>query len=117
MKMNETNESFPRNTLRQAELALQGWKELMKELTVPNMSSDDFEKKIKYATEKVELAERLKAERSEAVKVRNESLKDVWDLTKRIRNAAKATFGDSSKKIEKFGGKASRKRYRNRQDY
>jgi len=114
--MKEANESFPRNTIRQAELALQGWKELQKELNVPNMSMEDFEKKISFATEKLDLAERLKIERSEAVKQRNESLKVVWDLTKRIRNAAKATFGDSSKKIEKFGGKSSRKRTRRSQE-
>ena len=118
MMMKEANESFPRNTLRQAELALQGWKELQNELNVPNMSMDDFEKKIALATEKVDLAERLKIERSEAVKIRNETLKDVWDLTKRIRNSAKATYGDSSEKIVKFGGKASRKRgRRNQEDY
>ena len=114
--MKGANESFPRNTLRQAEMALQGWKELKGELLVPNMSIEEFEKQISDATEKVELAERLKIERSEAVKVRNESLKVVWDLTKRVRNAAKATFGDSSEKIEKFGGKASRKRLRKSQD-
>jgi hypothetical protein len=114
--MRETVESFPRNTLRQAELALQGWIKMAKQLNVPNLSIDDFEEKIKYATDKVDLAERLKEERSNAVKVRNESLKDVWDLTKRIRNAAKATFGDSSPEIEKFGGKASRQRSRERYD-
>ncbi|OQX95611.1 hypothetical protein B6I21_04510, partial [candidate division KSB1 bacterium 4572_119] len=108
--MKEANESFPRNTLRQAELALQGWKDLKGDLLVPNMEIAEFQKKIAHATEKVDLAERLKIERSEAVKVRNESLKVVWDLTKRVRNAAKATFGDSSEKIEKFGGKSSRKR-------
>ncbi len=57
-------------------------------------------------------AEQLKEERSKAVQVRNDSLKDVWDLTKRIRNAAKATFGDSSEQIEKFGGKTTRQRVR-----
>ncbi len=115
--MRETSDSFPRNTLRQAELALQGWKELSNQLNVPNLSIEDFEKKIKYTTEKVDLAEKLKEERSRAVKVRNESLKDVWDLTKRIRNAAKATFGDSSAEIEKFGGKSSRQRLRSEHDY
>jgi len=108
--MKETSDSFPRNTLRQAELALQGWKELFKQLNVPNLTIDAFDEKIKYATEMVDLAERLKEERSKAVQTRNDSLKDVWDLTKRIRNAAKATFGDSSKEIEKFGGKSSRQR-------
>ena len=97
--MRETSDSFPRNTIRQAELALQGWKELSGHLNVPNLSIQDFEEKIKHATEKVDLAEKLKEERSRAVKVRNDSLKDVWDLTKRIRNAAKATFGDNSAEI------------------
>lgn len=112
--MKETLESFPRNTLRQAELALQGWKELFDQLNVPNLTIEAFEQKIKFAAEKVELAEKLKQERSKAVKVRNESLKDVWDLTKRIRNAAKATFGDNSTKIEKFGGKITRQRVKSR---
>ena len=114
--MRETSDSFPRNTLRQAELARDGWKALMDELHVPNLTLDEFEKQISNATDKVELAERLKEERSEAVKTRNETLKDVWDLTKRIRNAAKATFGDNSKEIEKFGGKPTRIRARNQGD-
>ncbi len=115
--MRETSDSFPRNTLRQAEIALHGWKELFKQLNVPNLTIEAFTEKIKFATDKVDLAERLKEERSNAVKVRNESLKDVWDLTKRIRNAAKATFGDSSEEVEKFGGKSSRQRARIRDEY
>ena len=114
--MRQTSDSFPRNTIRQAELALRGWREMVEQLNVPNLSMDDFEEKIQFATEKVDLAEKLKEERSHAVKLRNDSLKDVWDLTKRIRNAAKATFGDSSSKIEKFGGKSSRQRGRSSSD-
>lgn len=114
--MKETSESFPRNTLRQAELALEGWKELSRKLNVPNLSIEDFRDRIKYATEKVDLAEQLKEERSRAVKTRNDSLKEIWDLTKRIRNAAKATFGDNSSEIEKFGGKPSRQQ-RIREDF
>ena len=110
--MKNVNLSFPRNTLLQAEKALKGWKELKDKVNVPNMTIEEFEKQLADATEKVERAEKLKIERSEAVKVRNESLKVVWDLTKRVRNAAKATFGDNSKEIEKFGGKASRRRRR-----
>jgi len=108
--MRESNDSFPRNTLRQAELAHDGWKELLKKLNVPNLTIKEFESKIAQATEMVDLAEKLKEERSRAVKQRNETLKEVWDLTKRIRNAAKATFGDSSKEIDKFGGKPVRER-------
>ena len=81
------------------------------------MTLEVFEEKIKKAAEKVELAERLKEERSKAVKGRNEYLKEVWDLTKRIRNAAKATFGDNSEEIEKFGGKSSRTRIKRDNDY
>ena len=110
--MKEVSDSFPRNTLRQAELALEGWKEFHQKLNVPNLSITDFETRIKSASDKVDVAEKLKEERSRAVKVRNETLKDVWDLTKRIRNAAKATFGDNSTEIEKFGGKSTRQRIR-----
>ena len=55
--MKQASDSFPRNTLRQAELAMKGWKDLMDKLNVPNLSMEDFEKKIKVATEKVDLAE------------------------------------------------------------
>lgn len=115
--MKETSDSFPRNTLRQAEAARDGWKDLMGKLHVPNLSLEEFEEKIGQASEKVDLAERLKEERSRAVKSRNEYLKDVWDLTKRIRNAAKATFGDNSKEIEKFGGKPVRTRNKKDDSY
>ena len=115
--MKETSDSFPRNTLRQAELARKGWKDLINKLVVPNLTLDDFEKKIKKAAEKVDLAERLKEERSKAVKGRNECLKEIWDITKRIRNAAKATFGDNSTEIEKFGGKPARLRMKKENDY
>lgn len=108
--MNGASDSFPRNTLRQAEMVKKGWKNFINDLNVPNLSIQDFEKVIEKATEKVDLAERLKEERSEAVKSRNDFLKELWDLTKRIRNAAKATFGDSADEIEHFGGKPSRTR-------
>lgn len=115
--MKEASDSFPRNTLRQAELARDGWKELMGKLNVPNLTLKDFDDKILQASEKVDLAEKLKEERSKAVKSRNDYLKDVWDLTKRIRNSAKATFGDNSKEIEKFGGKPVRTRIRRDDNY
>ena len=114
--MRESSDSFPRNTLRQAELAKEGGKDLLDKLLVPNLSLEEFETKITKATEKVDLAEKLKEERSKAVKSRNEFLKEVWDLTKRIRNAAKATFGDNSAEIEKFGGKPARMRMRRNDD-
>lgn len=108
--MKETSDSYPRNTLREAELAREGWRELIDQLIVPNLTLEDFDQKIKKAAEKVALAEKLKEERSKAVQGRNEYLKEVWDLTKRIRNAAKATFGDNSDQIEKFSGKTVRLR-------
>lgn len=107
-------DSFPRDTLEQAELAKEGWKNLLDELSVPNLSLEEFEDIISKTTEQVDLAEQLKEERAKAVQERNEYLKEVWDLTKRIRNAAKATFGDNSKKIEQFGGKSTRTRIRRR---
>ena len=58
--MKETSDSFPRNTLRQAELAREGWKDLINNLNVPNLTLENFEQKIKKATAKVDLAEKLK---------------------------------------------------------
>ena len=103
--MKKENLSFPQNTLIQAELVKNGWKELMDKFEVPNLTLKEFEQKIQLALEKTELAEKLKKERSEAVKNRNQYLKEVWDFTKRIKNSAKATFGDNSRNMEKFGGK------------
>ena len=111
--MKGASDSFPRNTLRQAEMVKNGWKNFLDDLNVPNLSIKEFEKIIEKASEQVDLAERLKEERSEAVKSRNDYLKELWDLTKRIRNAAKATFGDNAEEIEHFGGKSSRTRGNN----
>lgn len=101
-------ESFPRNTLDQAKTVYQGWKELQDQLNVPNFDLPDFQGKINDAEEKVVIAEEMREKRKNAIEIRNKVLEEVWDLTKRIRNAAKATFGDDSKEIEKFGGKPVR---------
>jgi hypothetical protein len=101
-------ESFPRNTLEQAKTVYQGWKEFQDQLMVPNFSITDFEKRISDAEQKVDEAEEMREKRKKAIEIRNSVLEEVWDLTKRIRNAAKATFGDDSKEIEKFGGKPVR---------
>ncbi len=103
--------NYPQNALVQASKALEGWKKAQKELNVPNMSMDDFENKMSLATGKVDLAKRLKIERSEAVEARNNSLQVLWEATKKVRNQAKATFGDVSDKMANFGvGRRSKKK-------
>lgn len=110
--LKSTGNNYPRDTLEQAEMVCNGWEEFLEKLNVPNVSLEDFRGKIKEAKEKVALAEKLREERSKVVKVRNDALMALWDYTKRVRNAAKATFGDDSNEIEKFGGKPSRQRKR-----
>lgn len=110
--LKQTGNNYPRDTLEQAEMVFSGWKEHINKLNVPNVGLDDFQEKINEAKEKVQHAEKLREERSRVVKIRNDALMVLWDLTKRVRNAAKATFGDDSKEIEKFGGKPSRQRKR-----
>lgn len=92
--------SFPRDTLEQAIIAKKGWSKVGKKLLVPNLTIDEFFEKINEAENSVEKAEKLKLERSKAIQNRNKSLSELWDLTKRIRNAAKATFGDSSNELQ-----------------
>jgi len=110
--LKSTGNNYPRDTLEQAEMVCEGWEEFIEKLHVPNVSIDDFKNKIDEAKDKVLLAEKLREERSRVVKVRNDALMALWDFTKRVRNAAKATFGDDSREIEKFGGKPSRQRKR-----
>jgi hypothetical protein len=110
--LKSTGNNYPRDTLEQAEMVCNGWEEFIAKLNVPNVSLDEFRDKIKEAKEKVAQAEKLREERSRVVKVRNDALMMLWDFTKRVRNAAKATFGDDSQEIEKFGGKPSRQRKR-----
>lgn len=104
-----TKENFPRDTLEQALTVYKGWKKYQAELHVPNFSMEEFEDRIKSAQDGVEMVEKIRKERSEAVSVRDDSLRGVWDLVKRVRNAAKATFGDDSEEIIKFKLKNSRK--------
>ena len=108
----EGSDNFPRNALEQAQMVYEGWVTFQDKMNVPNLSLEDFQKKMELAKEKVQLAEKLREERSKVIKVRNKALEEVWDLTKRVRNSAKATFGDDSKEIEKFGGKPVRLRRR-----
>jgi len=98
-----TNTSFPRNTMVQAKQAAQGWKELEGRLNVPSMSLEDFDENITEAQRCTEIAEEYKIKRSAAIAERNSVLKEVWHCTKRIRNAAKAIFGDDSSEVEKMG--------------
>ncbi|MCH7679741.1 hypothetical protein IID10_10320 [candidate division KSB1 bacterium] len=92
--------SFPRDTLEQAQIVKTGWEEVGKKLAVPNLSVDGFESKLHEAQQYVEKAQLLKVQRAKAIEERNVFLSELWDLTKRVRNAAKATFGDYSQELE-----------------
>ncbi|MFQ5825233.1 MAG: hypothetical protein ACE5JB_14395 [bacterium] len=92
--------SFPRDTLEQAEIVKTGWGHIENKLLVPNLTIDNFLDKLQEAKRFVELAEQLKIERAKAIHKRNKCLSELWDLTKRIRNAAKATFGDYSPELD-----------------
>ena len=97
---NQKISSFPRDTLEQAVVVKEGWDEVGDRLAVPNLSMGKFLEKITEAHGYVGQAERLKLERANAIQQRNVCLSELWDLTKRIRNAAKATFGDNSEELE-----------------
>ena len=92
--------SFPRDAFGQAHVAKTGWEKVGKRLTVPNLSLDKFESKLKEVQQYVEKAQLLKVQRAQAIQERNVALSELWDLTKRVRNAAKATFGDYSQELE-----------------
>ena len=92
--------SFPRDALEQAEVVRKGWLEVGKKLFVPNLSVQKFQNKLEEAKQYVERAEQLKLERAKAIQERNLRLSELWDLTKRVRNAAKATFGDYSPELQ-----------------
>jgi hypothetical protein len=91
--------SFPRDTLEQADVVKNGWDRVGSRLLVPNLTIDDFLDKLKEAQEFIDRAEQQKQERARAIEERNSCLSELWDLTKRIRNAAKATFGDNSDEL------------------
>ncbi len=101
--MSAESTNFPRNTIEQARLAITAWEELRKDLEVPNLTLQEFEKEIKRALDKIEEAEKLKEAKSKAISERNKSLDHLWDLIKKVRNTAKATFGDNSGHLKNFG--------------
>ena len=92
--------SFPRDAFEQAQLAKTGWQEVGRQLMVPNLSIDKFQNKVEEARQYLEKAELLKVQRAQAIQERNVVLGELWDLTKRVRNAARATFGDNSSELE-----------------
>lgn len=91
--------SFPRDTLEQADVVKKGWDRVGNKLLVPNLTIEDFLGKLEEAQSFIERAELLKQQRANAIEDRNLCLSELWDLTKRIRNAAKATFGDNSDEL------------------
>lgn len=95
--------SFPRDALEQAQFIANGWNELQGGLVVPSLSLEDFQKQVAEVQRCIKLAEEFKIKRSAAIAERNRALKKMWDYTKRIRNATKATFGDDSQEVEKMG--------------
>lgn len=94
--------SFPRDALEQAEVAVSGWDSIGGKLIVPNLSMTQFLHKLEEARLYVVKAEEYKARRARAIQDRNVCLGELWDLTKRVRNAAKATFGDYSDEFERM---------------
>lgn len=103
---------FPRNALHQAIAAQEGWLQLAETLDVPNLTLQEFKEKLEQAMALSDKVEALHRERQETVRRRNELLSELWDWTKRVRNAARATFGDTSRELEKVTGKPVKKRGR-----
>ena len=103
---------FPRNALDQAVAAQEGWFQLAEKLNVPNLTIQEFQEKLEQAAALSEKVEALHRERQATVQRRNELLSELWDWTKRVRNAARATFGDTSRELEKVTGKPVKKRGR-----
>ena len=92
--------SYPRDAMTQAEIVIRGWSEVGERLFVPNLDLVSLQEKLQEAKKRVESAERKKEERAQAVHERNLCLSELWDLTKRVRNSAKATFGDYSPELD-----------------
>lgn len=101
--MKEKQLSIPRNTLAQAKQVLKGWEELKDEMTVPNLSIEEFKTAISEAEKLIDIADEYKEKQSQAIKARNNTTKEVWEFTKSVRNAGKATFGDNSEEVELLG--------------
>ncbi len=97
------NSSYPRNALDQAKVTAQGWRKLEKQFSVPLVGLEDFWRLISDAEQLAEKAELLRQERSKIVLERDRLLSLVWKHTKRIRHAAKATFGDDSPDVQTLG--------------
>ena len=108
--------NYPRNVLEQSEVVQKGWRKLGSALQVPNLSYEDFVKLLAGARAKAEHTERLRQEWRQAVSQRDEALQELWDLTKRVRNAAKATFGDRASEVSQLGGRRPRKKRSDRED-
>lgn len=97
--------SFPRNALQQAATVHDAWKLLGEALQVPNLTMVEFQEILNKGFELSRRVEELHRERQRMVQLRNQVLQELWDLTKRVRNAARATFGDTSKEVEAVMGK------------
>lgn len=94
--------AFPKNTLEHARVVRKGWEELSGRFSPPNLTIEEFARRLEHAEELVSKAEQLRRLRAEAVRKRDEALSEMWVITKKVRNAAKAIFGDDSPEVQKL---------------
>jgi hypothetical protein len=97
--------------MEQAQQVLAAWREATG-LQIADLSAEQFAQLVAGAQAKVTEVERLMVERTKAIEVRDAEMDRLWDMTRRVRNAAKATYGDDSQEVRKFGAVPVRSRKR-----
>jgi len=101
-KMSKGMMAFPKNALEHARVVKKGWEEIRDRFAAPNLTMEEFARRLEHAEALVSEAERLRRLRTEAVRKRDQALSEIWVITKKVRNAAKAIFGDDSPEVQKL---------------
>ena len=102
---------YPLDLMEQAQQVLAAWREATG-LQIADLSADQFAQLVAGTQAKATAVERLTVERTKSIEVRDAELDRLWDTTRRVRNAAKATYGDDSQEVRKFGAVPVRSRQR-----
>lgn len=71
-------------------------------LTIPGVALNDAQTVFEDFKKSIDTAEQAKLAREQAIQERNDLKNKAWNLTKKIRNKAKATFGDNSSVVDGF---------------
>lgn len=99
-----TGNTFPFDTMEQARAVLEAWRNIDATLKIGDLELAALEAGVTQAEPFYSHIDSLESQLTDARNQRDDHLKSVWDMVKRVRTGVKAIYGDDSSQYEMVGG-------------